>query len=91
MTGKELIKETSKRTGYEIYVCDEILKEAWRIIGDQLEGYGNVKIPNLGVFEVYKRQGHQYFDNYTKDMVKMEPYMYPRFRASKELKNRIRK
>lgn len=91
MTGKELIKETAKRTGYEICACDEILKEAWRIIGDQLEGHGSVKIPGLGVFEVYERQGHQYFNNYSKSMVKMEPYMYPRFRTSKELKNRVRK
>lgn len=50
MTRDELIRETSKRTGYTLAVCKEIIHETFAVMGDELIGHGDVKIPKFGTF-----------------------------------------
>lgn len=52
MTRDEIIRETSKRTGYTLAVCDEIIKETFTVMRDELIGRGDVKIPRFATFYV---------------------------------------
>ncbi len=90
MTGKELARETAKRTGYSIAVCNEILAEMWKTISDELEGHGSVKILEFGVFEVLKRKSFRYFNPKVNKVVESGDFMFPRFKPSKILKEKVK-
>ena len=90
MTGKELARETAKRTGYSIAVCDEILDEAWKTISDELEGHGSVKILKFGIFEVKKRKSIRYFNPKVNKVVESGDFMFPRFKPSEILKKKVK-
>ena len=91
MKRSELIKEVSYRTGYTQMVCSEIIKEAINVICLELEGHGDVQLPNLGVFDVYSKKATKVRMPNTGDLITVEGRSYPRFIPADKLKARVQK
>lgn len=91
MVRKELIRETSLRTGYTQIVCGEIIREMFDVITAELEAHGSVQIPNFGVFDVYDRKATNVRIPDTGEIVKVSKKKYPRFIPADLLKEKVNK
>lgn len=90
MTGKELARETSLRTGYTIKVCDEIIQEMFSVMRDTLAAYEEVKVPKFGTFSVYDRRPRNLYNHATHEVNHIEGYKCPKFLPSAQLKEAVR-
>ncbi len=90
MTGKEIVRETALRTGYTIAVCDEIIKEAFKVMAGALESYDYVKMKNFGTFEVYDRIPRDIYNFATKEVNHIDGYKSIRFIPAAQLKEAVR-
>lgn len=90
MYRSDLIREVSLRTGYTIPVCAEIIKEAFEVIVRELEAHGEVRIPHLGVFDVYEKKPTSVRHPETGELIQIEARKYPRFTPTDSLKERVR-
>lgn len=86
---KELIRETSLRTGYTQVVCGEIIKEAFEVITAELEAHGSVQLPNFGVFDVYDKKATRVRKPDTGEVLMVEGKKYPKFIPAELLKEKV--
>ena len=91
MRKNELVRETAKRTGYTIGVCDEIISECFQVIIDTLAAHEEVRLPNIGIFEVKTRKGRNYYNVSKNEMSRYEDSKILKFRASSLINDLIRK
>ena len=89
MTRSEVVRETARRTNYTIAVCNEIIREMFDIIADELEGHGEVIVPNFGKFQC-KRVGARTITLPSGERVQREEHLEPKFKASDSLRRRVR-
>lgn len=89
MNTTELAREVSARCGYMHRDCLKIIRETFKVIGDEIEGHGQVSIPNFGRFDVYERKARKYLKPDTGEDIYVEAKMYPRFQYYSEMKSRV--
>lgn len=89
MVRKQLIRETSLRTGYSQRVCAEIIKESFEVMCAELEAHGFVQVPNFGVFDVYDKKPTRVRMPDTGEVITVDSKKYPRFMPAESLKERV--
>lgn len=89
MRKPEMVRETSKRTGYTLAVCDEIISECFHVIADTLAAYEEVRIPNIGVIEVRDYDGRQYYDIHSGELKRSGSMKKVKFRPSSVILNLV--
>ena len=89
MSRGQLIREVARRTDYTIAVCDEIIKETFNTMADELEGHGEVRIPAFGRF-VCKMFAGRHMTLPSGDSYMSEDHLEPKFLPSATLKQRVR-
>ena len=86
---EDLAREVSARCGYVHRDCLQIIRETFKVIGDELEGHGSVSIHNFGKFDVYERKARKYAKPDTGEDIFKEAKMYPRFQYFSDIKDRV--
>lgn len=90
MTGKELAREVSLRTGYYANACHAIIQEAFKVMGDTLAAHENITISHFGTFSVYDRQPRNLYNHVTHEVDHIDGYKYPKFSPSATLKRVVK-
>ncbi|AFM27266.1 HU family DNA-binding protein [Desulfomonile tiedjei] len=91
LTRAELISQISNKTKVSKKAVDQVLKSLVGTIRRTLEENREIRIPELGTFSVVQRTGRTIVDFRTGIKIKILPTKAPRFRASKSLKDSIKK
>ncbi|HOI62916.1 MAG: HU family DNA-binding protein [Thermotogaceae bacterium] len=89
MNKKELINELSTRTGYTKKVSSDLIDTFVDIVGDKLAEGEEVKLVGFGTFEVVERKPRKGVNPRTKKAIKIPGAKVPKFRAGKELKEKV--
>lgn len=85
----ELAREVSARCGFLQRDCIQIIRETFKVIGDELEGHGFVSVSGFGKFDVYERKARKYAKPDTGEDIFKEAKMYPRFQYFSDIKDRV--
>lgn len=89
MNKKELIAELSTRTGVTKKLATEVLDSFIEIVGENLSKDEEVKLVGFGTFEVATRKPRKGVNPRTKKPIDIPGGKVPKFRAGKELKEKV--
>ena len=89
MNKKELIAELSTRTGVTKKLATEVLDSFIEVVGEKLAQDEEVKLVGFGTFEVASRKARKGVNPRTKKPISIPGGKVPKFRAGKELKEKV--
>lgn len=81
---KEFIEEVAKRCMVKKYVIEEICNVSSELIAERLIAGDSVELPNIGRFEIREMNSKNFVFS------KHDSCIYPGFKVSTSLKNRIK-
>lgn len=84
MNKKEFIEEVARRCMVKKYVIEEIYNVSSGVIAEKLIAGDSVELPNMGKFEIRKMHSKNFVFS------KHDLCIYPGFKVSTSLKNRIK-
>jgi len=87
---KELVAEIAERTGNTKKLAAEVLDSFVAIVGEQLAKGEEVKLVGFGTFEVAVRKPRKGVNPRTKEAIEIPGGKVPKFRAGKELKEKVK-
>lgn len=90
MNKKELVAEIAGKTGVTKKLAAEILESFIEIVGEKLSKGEEVKLVGFGTFEVATRKPRKGVNPRTKKPIKIPGGKVPKFRAGKELKEKVK-
>lgn len=91
MTKKELISVVARKTDYGIEPITNVIDVVFKEIENEMERGGKVVLSNFGVFEAWKAPPKKAMNINTGEHLSIPARVMPRFRASKNLINKVRK
>ena len=90
MNKKELVAEIAGKTGVTKKLAAEILDSFIDIVSEKLAKGEEVKLVGFGTFEVATRKPRKGVNPRTKEPIEIPGGKVPRFRAGKELKEKVK-
>ncbi|OAA30109.1 integration host factor [Kosmotoga arenicorallina S304] len=90
MNKKELVAEIAERTGTTKKLAAEVLDSFVAVVGEKLAKGEEVKLVGFGTFEVAERKPRKGVNPRTKEAIQIPGGKVPKFRAGKELKEKVK-
>lgn len=90
MNKKELINELAARTDMTKKLAGDFIDEFIDIVGEKLSQKEEVKLVGFGTFEVAERKPRKGVNPRTKKAINIPGGKVPKFRAGKDLKEKVR-
>jgi len=86
---KELVSELAKETGTTMKESEKVLNAFIKIVEEELENGGNVRLVGFGSFTVKERAQRKGVDPRTKKPIDIPARKVPKFVPGKELKEKV--